>query len=521
MGDDLLNPGHFRSLRSRVVLLSGAGTIVASLCVVLFFSSLFVGQLRDGLKMKAQALATVVASGVSAAVDFDQPEAANDIVAGLRSDPELAYVLVERKDGTEFVFSGLTVGRTLAERADAAALDQYEANGLMHACAPIMAKGSRIGTLRLGFSLARIEAGSSRVRTLSLIAGLLLTLFVTTYLVLAVGRVVVRPIEAMTRAVERFGAGDLSASTLETEKRAATEVTAMRQAIERTMETFRGSVHAIKKVSADLGESSGQILSSTAHLATAATEQARDIATATVTMKDVERTGHSSSNNARRIVSTAGETMKVSGEGLAAVDDSAGHFREIRRQMESIVEAVSVLETLVGTVDEIVLGAEEIARQSHLLAINASIEAAKAGEFGRGFAVVAREVRSLAVASRVATNQVQATLGDIKQAITEVAARSRDGRERTDMGTHSIDNTGRVIRRLSEAIAATADEARHIGEGAVQQVAGLRKMTVALTGINEVSDANLTSIRVVEQRGKALNANAEELSALVARFRLS
>jgi methyl-accepting chemotaxis protein len=504
-----------------VVLIAGAGTIVASVCVVLFFSNLFVGQLRDGLRMKAQSLAAVVASGVSAAVDFDQPEGANDIVAGLRRDPELAYVLVERKDGSEFVFSGLTIGRKAGRRGATGAPDTFESDGLLHAFAPVMAKGSRIGTVRLGFSLDRIEAGSSRVRALSLVAGLLLTLLVTTYLVLAVGRVVVRPIEAMTRTVERFGAGDLTASALATDGRDAAEVIAMRQALERAMEAFRDSVLSIKKVSSDLGDTSGRILSSTAHLASAASEQARDIATATVTMEEVERTGRASTDNARRIVSTAGETVKVSGEGLAALGDSSDHFREIRRQMESVVEAVNGLETLVGTVDEIVMGAEEIARQSHLLAINASIEASKAGEFGKGFAVVAREVRSLAVASREATNQVQATLGSIKQAIAEVAARSRDGRERTDLGAHSIDNTGRVIRRLSEAIAATAEEARHIGEGAAQQVTGLRQMTMALTGINEVSGANLDSIRAVEDRGRALNVSAEELEALVARFRLS
>src|SRR5258706_13651649 len=121
----------------------------------------------------------------------------------------------------------------------------------------------------------------------------------------------------------------------------------------------------------------------------------------------------------------------------------------IRQQMEAIAASMGRLSEQSQSIGRIMASVEDLAAQSNLLAVNAAIEAAKAGEHGKGFGVVAQEVKSLAEQSRQATNQVRTILGDIQKATTAAVMATEQGGEVVEAGERQTEAAGEAIQGLA------------------------------------------------------------------------
>ena len=149
----------------------------------------------------------------------------------------------------------------------------------------------------------------------------------------------------------------------------------------------------------------------------------------TATVEEVKQTAQLSNQKAKFVSESAHRATQISESGKRSVAESIEAMKQIREQMESIAESIVRLSEQGQAIGEIMLTVNDLAEQSNLLAVNASIEAAKAGEQGKGFAVVTQEVRNLAEQSKQATVQVRSILNDIQKAtnaavmVTEQAAR--------------------------------------------------------------------------------------------------
>src|SRR5205823_8146844 len=116
------------------------------------------------------------------------------------------------------------------------------------------------------------------------------------------------------------------------------------------------------------------------------------------------------------VADTAQKAAAISQTGKKATEGSAEGMNRIRQQMEAIAQSMVRLSEQTQSIGQIIATVDDLAQQSNLLAVNASIEAAKAGDQGKGFAVVAQEVKSLAEQSKQATTQVRSILSDIQKA---------------------------------------------------------------------------------------------------------
>jgi len=255
-------------------------------------------------------------------------------------------------------------------------------------------------------------------------------------------------------------------------------------------------------------------------MASIAAEQAAAVAETNVTMEEVKQTAQSAKESAQKIVVSSERSVEFSEKGMGAVDVSTTEIKHIREQVEAIAVKVDELRGQVSEVGEIISTVNDIAEQSNLLAVNASIEAAKASEYGRGFAVVAQEVKNLALQSKQATAQVRSTLGAIQRGIEELYDSARLGRERTEIGVQSIVQTGEIIRRLSEVISDSANDAQQIAISSNEQVIGLEQATMAMNSINQTATETMTSSQQLERNGHTLHSMAMELEGLVANYRV-
>jgi methyl-accepting chemotaxis protein len=170
---------------------------------------------------------------------------------------------------------------------------------------------------------------------------------------------------------------------------------------------------------------------------------------------------------------------------------------------------------------EIVSSVNELSEQSNLLAVNASIEATKAGEHGVGFSAVAVELKSLAAQSRQATAQIRTILVDIQRATGHAVGAAEQGARVVDAGGRQSRDAGEAIQRLAKSIADAADVAGHIAVSAQQQAAGMDHLAEAMRDIEAVTGRNIQGTRDAERAARQLHELGQRLSAVVAQYRLA
>jgi methyl-accepting chemotaxis protein len=269
-----------------------------------------------------------------------------------------------------------------------------------------------------------------------------------------------------------------------------------------------------------LGSSTSAILSGTTQVATGATQAAAVIAQTTVTLDEVKQTALVSTQKARHVSQAAQKAAQVSQTGRRAVEDAIDGMQQIREQMEMIADSIVRLSEHTQAIGEIIASVNDLSEQSNLLAVNAAIEAAKAGEHGVGFAVVALEVKSLASQSRQATAQVRSILGDIQKATGNAVFAAERGAKAVDAGARQSQDAGEAIERLADSISESAAAASQIAVSAQQQLAGMDQLAQAMGNIRTVTTQNTASTRQAEIAAHQLHELGQRLKGMVGRYKL-
>jgi methyl-accepting chemotaxis protein len=174
-------------------------------------------------------------------------------------------------------------------------------------------------------------------------------------------------------------------------------------------------------------------------------------------------------------------------------------MNQIRERVEFVGESVVRLSEQSQAVGEIIAAVGDLAEQSNLLAVNAAIEAAKAGEQGKGFAVVAQEVRSLAEQSKQATTQVRTILGEIQKATTASVLAAEQAAKAVESGVRQSAEAGEAIQTLAETITESAQAATQIAASSQQQLVGMEQVAGAMGNIRQATAQNAAGSKQAEQ----------------------
>ncbi|MDO8706310.1 MAG: methyl-accepting chemotaxis protein, partial [Sulfuricaulis sp.] len=166
-------------------------------------------------------------------------------------------------------------------------------------------------------------------------------------------------------------------------------------------------------------------------------------------------------------------------------------------------------------IGEIIATVNDLAEQSNLLAVNAAIEANKAGEQGKGFAVVAQEVKSLAEQSKQATAQVRTILGDIQKATSTAVLATEQGNKAVEAGVKQTTETGESIRLLADSIAEAAQAATQIAASSQQQMVGMDQVALAMENIKQASVQNVAGTKQAEAAAQNLHELGQKLNDLI------
>ena len=328
-------------------------------------------------------------------------------------------------------------------------------------------------------------------------------------------RRMVENIKGHADTTRRIAAGDLSGTvTPQSERDVMGNALA---AMGRSLREITGEI--IEGVNV-LASSSSEIMASTNQVAAGATETAAAVSETTSTVEEVKQTALVSSQKARSVADAAQTAVQVAQVGRRSVEESVAGMGRIQGQVEAIAESIVRLSEQSQTIGEIIATVNDLAEQSNLLAVNAAIEAAKAGEQGKGFAVVAQEVKSLAEQSKEATAQVRSILNDIQKATNAAVLAAERGNKAVEDGVRQSKEAGEAIRQMGESIDESAQAAMQIAASSQQQLTGMDQVALAMENIRQASEQNVTGMRQVEVTVQGLHDLGQKLKDLVARYKV-
>jgi methyl-accepting chemotaxis protein len=328
-------------------------------------------------------------------------------------------------------------------------------------------------------------------------------------------RIMAAPLKEISGVAERVAAGDLTVNVPSDNR--GDEVGKLAHTFWRMVENLREVNREIREVVNVLGSSSSEILASTTQVAAGATETATAVTETTATVEEVKQTAQVSSQKAKYVSETAQKAAQVSQGGRKAVEGTVEGMGRIREQMESIAGSILRLSEQSQAIGEIIAAVNDLAEQSNLLAVNAAIEAAKAGEQGKGFAVVAQEVKSLAEQSKQATGQVRAILTDIQKATSAAVMATEQGSKAVAAGVTQSTEAGEAIRLLAESIAEAAQAAAQIAASNQQQLVGMDQVALAMENIKQATAQNVAGTKQAEVAAQSLHDLGQKLEELVGR----
>jgi aerotaxis receptor len=226
-------------------------------------------------------------------------------------------------------------------------------------------------------------------------------------------------------------------------------------------------------------------------------------------------------DSARRTSDAASNSRSLVTESATGISDSMGATERVVGTVQSSSDNIEQLNQAIQKIGEITNSIREIADQTNLLALNAAIEAARAGEQGRGFAVVADEVRKLAERTSTSTNDIAKTVEEFRT-ITEsaVAAMTQATHEVEDgIGKMraSVDGLGRITTSSNEV----ADMAEHIASAAKEQAVASTEVASNVAAVSALIDQNTAIAEEAWETLENLVAHADDLLAMVKKFKLT
>lgn len=352
----------------------------------------------------------------------------------------------------------------------------------------------------------------------ALIAANFFAVLIGLALVFLLERRIATPLREVTGVAKRIAAGDLTVAV--PVSAASDEVGQLLQALDAMVRSWKQQIGELNAGIVTLSSAAGEILAGTIQSASSAAETAAAVSETTATVEEVKQTALLSSQKARSVSDAAQRATQTAEEGRRAVESSVDGMQAVQEQMDSIASTIVRLSERSQAIAEIIATVGGLADQSNLLAVNAAIEAAKAGEHGKGFAVVAQEVKDLAEQSRQATRQVRTILGDIQKVIGAAVMTTEQASKSVAGGVDQVSHAGEAIRTLAANISDAAQAAIQIAASSQQQLAGMDQVALAMENIKQASAENAAGSRQSEASAQNLHQLGQRLKALSERFKL-
>ncbi|HTX20026.1 MAG TPA: methyl-accepting chemotaxis protein [Bacteroidota bacterium] len=326
------------------------------------------------------------------------------------------------------------------------------------------------------------------------------------------------PIVTMRDAAAQVATGDLTESVPVTSN---DEIGDLGRSFNEMVAGLRDTLFTVGESSASVASASSQISSSTEELAAGAQEQTSQASEVASAVEEMTKTIVENSKNASNTADTARKAKEAAQQGGKVVEDTVVGMKRIAEVVNKSAQTVRTLGKSSEQIGEIIGVIDDIADQTNLLALNAAIEAARAGEQGRGFAVVADEVRKLAERTTKATKEIAGMIKTI-QSDTQGAVNSmEEGTREVTSGIELADRAGASLKEIVSMIQTLTDMVSQIAAASEEQSSASEQISKNVEGISSVTSETAQGTQQIAKAAEDLNRLTEGLQQLVGKFRLA
>ena len=332
--------------------------------------------------------------------------------------------------------------------------------------------------------------------------------------------VVLKPLHQMTAITHDIaeGEGDLTKRVPVAGKDEINELAGWMNLFIEKLQGMMGKVaHVTDKVAA----ASVQLSATSEEMAKGADGLTARTAQTAAAVEEMNATVGEVAQNSGKAASIAQEAVETARSGKDVVQETISGMQQLSDAVSQSATIIATLGKSSDQIGEIVRVIEDIADQTNLLALNAAIEAARAGEQGRGFAVVADEVRKLAERTTKATKEIGDMIRHIQQDTKGAVASMDEGTQKVNSGVDLVNKTGESLATIAERVTQTADMIRLIAVAAEEQSVATQQISGDLENVAKVSKESAGGATESAKASQDLSVLATELQTIVGGFKIS
>jgi len=330
--------------------------------------------------------------------------------------------------------------------------------------------------------------------------------------------IILMPVKRTVAAIRSVASGDF---TRRINLESKDEIGEMAGDFNRLVDKLSETLREVKQTSGRVALAAGHLHQNSQRMATGAEQVAAQAATVATAGEEMASTSQEIARSCHAAANGGNEANLSARAGAAVVEETVHGMQLIASRVQSSARTVEALGERSLQIGEIIGTIEDIADQTNLLALNAAIEAARAGEQGRGFAVVADEVRALAERTTKATREIGTMIKSIQQETRNAVGAMEEGVKEVETGSARAERSGQALQEILGRIGDVTEQVNQIATAAEEQTATTGGISHNMQQITQVVHDTARGAQESAAAASELSALSEELQRLVGQFKLA